>query len=107
MQLFNTVQEIIELPVVQAAWEIEYTSQEGNGWGRMDEIVVQINGVKYLLMGNYDVAGSGSSQIQVYGLPGEIGLNWAADNRTSVSSTPNPWDEPVDSEWAIKQTQIK
>lgn len=107
MQLFSIVQEIINLPIVEAAWEVEYTSQKGNGWSRMDETVVQVDGIKYLLYGAYDIAGSGSSQIQTYWLPGEIGLNWSSDNKTSVSSTPSSWNDPVDSEWAIKQTQIK
>lgn len=45
MQLFSTVQEIISLPIVEAAWEVEYTSQKGNGWGRMDETILQVDGV--------------------------------------------------------------
>lgn len=106
MQLFSTVQEIISLPIVEAAWEVEYTSQKGNGWGRMDEPILQVDGVKYLLTGNYDVAGSGTSAIHCYGLPG-IGLNWSADNQTSISSSPLIWNEPTDSEWKVKQTQIK
>lgn len=107
MKLFNTVQEIVNLPIVQAAWEVEYTSSKGNGWGRMDETVVQVDGIKYLLMGNYDIAGSGRSQISAYALPGEINLNWNPSNRISVSSTPSPWNEPVDSEWDVRLTQIK
>lgn len=107
MKLFRTVEEIINLPIIEAAWEVEHTSAKGNGWGRMDLTVVQIDGVKYLLIGNHDIAGSGSSQIQVYGLPGEIRLNWSPDRQTSINSTPQVWDEPVDSEWKIKQTQIK
>lgn len=101
-----SVEKIIASPVVEAAWEVEYTSARGNGWGRMDQTIVQVNGQKYLLTAAYDIAGSGTAALEAYGLPNGVMPNWDADSRTSVTATPKQWEESG-SEWKIRTTKIK
>ena len=102
-----SVEKIIAANSVTAAWIALYTSDKGNGWGRIDETVVEIEKQKYLLIGAYDITGSGSSRFQVHGLPNGMIPNWEADTRTSVSSSPHKWEEPTDDEWKVKISKIK
>ncbi len=102
-----SVEKIIAANSVTAAWIALYTSDKGNGWGRIDETVVEIEKQKYLLIGTYDIAGSGSSQFQIHGLPNGMIPNWEADTRTSVSSSPHKWVLPTDDEWKVKISKIK